>query len=380
MRSRTCSLRRFAGETRGFTLVELLVVIAIIGILIALLLPAVQAAREAARRSQCTNNLKQLGLALQNYHDISLVFPYRKGGTSGGWPGFTGNWDGNGNRKSGFIPILPFIEQRALYDQIAAGDPTGATNGGTPVAPHGPRGWQGWSVWNDAPDALLCPSDNGYPDKRGRYNSYGFSIGDQIENIRDAQDVRGMFAYARCYSMADVTDGTSNTIAMSERLCSNGTPNAEYPVSVSARQVEHTRAIASPVGGLRATPQVCLNTTDGKYYVAGTTVQGNRWGNSWTDGQPMYVGITTVLAPNSPSCAEDNARYGDGVHLALPPVSRHPGGVNCVFVDGSVRFISSTIDTGNLAAGVTQPMSGPSLYGVWGALGSKSGGETYSNQ
>ncbi|GAB6186903.1 DUF1559 domain-containing protein [Thermopirellula anaerolimosa] len=363
---------------RGFTLVELLVVIAIIGILIALLLPAVQAAREAARRSQCTNNLKQLGLALQNYHDINKVFPYRKGGTNTGWPGFTGNWDGNGYRKSGFIPILPFIEQRALYDQIAAGDPTGATNGGTPVAPHGPRGWQGWSVWNDAPDALLCPSDNGYPDKRGRYNSYGFSIGDQIESIRDAQDVRGMFANRRCYSMADVTDGTSNTIAMSERLCEQRSPRGSPgPATVGARQVEHVMAVAIGIGGLRTQPSACFTTTDGKYYVSGTGVQG-RWGQAWTDGQPMYVGINTVLPPNAPACSEDASNYGDQVHLVLPPTSRHPGGVNCVFVDGSVRFISSTINTGNLAAGVTQTLSGPSLYGVWGALGSKSGGETTS--
>ena len=368
--------RRLAA--RGFTLVELLVVIAIIGILIALLLPAVQAAREAARRSQCTNNLKQLGLALQNYHDINLVFPYRKGGTGTGWPGFTGNWNGNGGRKSGFIPILPFIEQRAMYDLIAAGDPTGATNSGTPVAPHGPRGWQGWSAWNDSPDGLLCPSDNGYPDKRGRYNSYGFSIGDQIENIRDAQDVRGMFATIRTYSMADVTDGTSNTIAMSERLCEQRSPRGSPgPATVSARQVEHVMAVAIGVGGLRTSPSVCFTTTDGKYYVAGTGVQG-RSGVSWTDGQPIYVGITTVLPPNAPACSEDASNYGDQVHLVIPPTSRHPGGVNALYVDGSVHFISSTIDTGNLSSGVTQTLAGPSQYGVWGALGSKAGGEAVS--
>ncbi|MGQ9821526.1 MAG: DUF1559 family PulG-like putative transporter, partial [Thermogutta sp.] len=275
--------------------------------------------------------------------------------------------------------ILPFIEQRAMYDQIAAGDPTGATNGGTPVAPHGPRGWQGWSVWNDSPDGLLCPSDNGYPDKRGRYNSYAFSIGDQIENIRDAQDVRGMFATVRTYSMADVTDGTSNTIAMSERIVhGRGVGNSSGgSTAYTAKGIEHVMAIVKGVGGLRTTPINCRPMTDGKYYIAGQTLNSPT-GIAWTDGQPPYVGFNTVLPPNDPSCSEDTSGWGDQVHVVLPPTSRHPGGVNALYVDGSVHFISSTIDTGNLAAGVTQTASGPSLYGVWGALGSKAGGEAVS--
>lgn len=105
------SERRFSGPFarfgKGFTLVELLVVIAIIGILIALLLPAVQAAREAARRSQCTNNLKQIGLALHNYHDTHKTFP------PGGW-----NEANQGNRLGYTVFILPFMELQALYDQF----------------------------------------------------------------------------------------------------------------------------------------------------------------------------------------------------------------------------------------------------------------------
>ncbi len=100
-----------ARSVRGFTLVELLVVIAIIGILIALLLPAVQAAREAARRSQCVNNLKQLGVALQNYHDVNNSFPPMKGGTTSSYPSTPAT---NYGRGSGFIALLPFMEQRAL--------------------------------------------------------------------------------------------------------------------------------------------------------------------------------------------------------------------------------------------------------------------------
>ncbi|NQT16359.1 MAG: DUF1559 domain-containing protein, partial [Planctomycetes bacterium] len=162
-------LRRFGV---GFTLVELLVVIAIIGILIALLLPAVQAAREAARRSQCTNNLKQLGLAHHNYHDNFKQFIYRMGGTGNG----DGSGEsGNGGRRSGFISLLPYFEQGAMWDQIKAGDAS--------YAPEGPRGWWGWGRWDNAPDTLGCPSDEGVV-VRTDANSYAFCSGDQIVSIR----------------------------------------------------------------------------------------------------------------------------------------------------------------------------------------------------
>ncbi|GAB6166713.1 DUF1559 domain-containing protein [Thermostilla marina] len=358
----------------GFTLVELLVVIAIIGILIALLLPAVQAAREAARRAQCTNNLKQLGLALQNYHDGHKCFPYMSGGTQGAYGGLPWGWQSNHGWRSGFVSMLPYMEQTALYQQIMTGDPTGTTNKGQPVAPEG--GWPhwGWSVWNDSPDALLCPSDDGYPDKRGRDNSYVFCEGDQVDNALYTGRPRGMFGHLAHVRVADIRDGTSNTIAMSEIVSQNqgGVGDHGSPTTASANSVEKVKAIASGVGGLRDTPIVCRGTVAGSYFVAGTPLASRR-GVKWTFGLPTYVGFTTVLPPNDPACAESNAGWGWDRNVVLPPSSRHPGGVNCLFADGSVHFIRETIDTGNLSA---RQYGGPSVYGVWGALGSKAGQET----
>src|SRR6478735_3786234 len=112
----------------GFTLVELLVVIAIIGVLVALLLPAVQSAREASRRTKCTNQLKQFGIAMHNYADTFKVFPNRRGGFDNGL---------QANRISPFVQLLPYLEQQAMHDRIQAGD---ATN-----PPGGPRGDASWA-------------------------------------------------------------------------------------------------------------------------------------------------------------------------------------------------------------------------------------------
>ena len=345
----------------AFTLVELLVVIAIIGILVALLLPAIQAAREAARRSECLNNLKQLGVAHQNYHDTFGSFVYRKGGTDG-----SDNATSNRNRRSGFVSLLPFLEQQGMWENIVNG-----------VPPEGIAAWQGWAPWNDAPDSLLCPSDSGYPHKNGRHNSYAFCVGDRATdaNNQSGSTVRGMFGVRETVKMAQVLDGTSNTILMSERLCQQEMPRAQNPVAVGGRQVEHVMGVCTaPPSQVRDNPAVCFQVTDGKYFVDQSAVQG-RFGISWTDGQVMYVGFNTVLPPNAPACG-DGGTWGDSNHLIIPPASRHPGGVNMVFVDGSTKFINNDIDTGDLSVG--QPLQGPSRYGVWGAMGSRNGGESVS--
>ncbi len=335
-------------KREGFTLVELLVVIAIIGILIALLLPAVQAAREAARRSQCTNNMKQLGIALHNYHDTYKSFVPRKQGT-----------DTNSNRLSGFIGLLPFMEQTAMYDQIKAGDAT--------YPAWGPSAWSSWDPWNIAPTALLCPSATSTADLDYAVN-YAFSVGDTVTNNRDATTVRGLFAYRYGVRMAEISDGTSNTVAMSEHLINSFALGSESSVGVN-------NGTATGFSGLATNPGQCLASANGNVYAAPSTVKG-RTGWRWTDGQVEKIGFTTVLPPNAPSCIDGTNVNGDGVNTIMSPNSNHPGGVVALRADGSVSFVSETIDTGDLS--LPSVTSGISPYGIWGALGSKDGGEVIS--
>lgn len=347
-------------QSRGFTLIELLVVIAIIAILVALLLPAVQQVREAARRAQCTDHLKQLGIALHSYEGVYKKFVYRRGGTSG--PS-SDNQISNRDRRSGFISLLPYIEQKPLYDRIQAGNLSAG------IAPGGPCGWCSWSVWNVEIPVLQCPSDSMRMNPvTVRTNNYAFSIGDQVDNPRDRTDVRGLFGYRQCVGINDIIDGTSNTIAMSERRKANFAPGAH-----SSPQLNE--GVALGVAGLRTSPINCLAQVSGSTYANPSQVKG-KFGVRWQDGQPDWVGFTTVMPPNGPSCAEDTNDSGDSQHLVHAPGSNHPGGVNVLMADGVVRFFSENIDTGNLALPATQ--AGPSPYGVWGALGSKAGGEAAS--
>ncbi|MFY9256003.1 MAG: DUF1559 domain-containing protein [Fuerstiella sp.] len=355
-----------ARRLRGFTLIELLVVIAIIAILIALLLPAVQQAREAARRTQCKNNLKQLGLALHNYHDVFGKFVYMKGGTQG--YGHTSRNDGNYNRRSGIISLLPYFEQANMYSVIEAGD----TSFSPPIPPGGPAPWKGWAGWNQSISSLRCPSDPGLDTPRGE-NNYAFSRGDYIGTNsgtgRDSQDGNGLFAFRKTYSIRDVTDGTSNTVAMAERVIARFGRGGKGSPSIKEGQL-------TEVAGITTSPGACVAAvaavSNGNRYTNGSKVKG-KFSSTYCDGQPENVGFNTVLPPNGPSCTNNNNNNSDANVSLLSASSQHTGGVQIVLADGSVRFISENIDTGNL--GVSTSRGARSPYGVWGGLGTRAGGE-----
>jgi prepilin-type N-terminal cleavage/methylation domain-containing protein len=358
---------------RGFTLIELLVVIAIIAVLIALLLPAVQQAREAARRSQCKNNLKQLGLALHNYHDTYNLFCTRKGGnnvtdSAGACIANVGfSTRGNCGRLSGFYPLLPGIDQAPLFNAISAG-----SNNGT-VPPGGPEGWAGWATWNVVLPALMCPSD-GATQVAVRSHNYVFCIGDSSNNTVNATIVRGAFANRTCYGLGAFTDGSSNTILMSERVRGAGYgTNPTIPTTVGGDYSKLNNIVMGQAP--QTNPASCKALATGNFINAGLQVKGHGGRQVW-DGQSERVGFTTILGPNSVACAEGTNNNADSTHNIIPPTSFHTGGVHCLMGDGAVRFISDNIDTGNLGAATPAAgSSGLSPYGVWGALGSKGGTE-----
>ena len=360
-------------KRQGFTLVELLVVIAIIGILIGLLLPAVQAAREAARRMQCTNQMKQVGLALQNYHDVNNSLPTMARFLSRGWNNYA--------PFSVTIPLLPYMEAQARYDVIMELDRQEfAGNIET---------WNGGFFQSDIYKVgnrlttVLCPSEpmattpSVHADN-ARVNIV-YSLGDGTSkldapynhpnyiNVPTKQcHMRGLFHQEFWKTMAACTDGTSNTVAISETASA---PEGYYSYNVKGGSATVSGFYTDD---LDCNPSVCLNNARDPNDPNKLRTSCDTWrGNFYQDGRP-WNGFHTVLPPNAPSCqATVNGFWG----AIYPPNSYHSGGVNVGLLDGSVRFVSETIDCGDLTAKSTR-CTGKSPYGVWGAMGTPMGGET----
>ncbi len=350
---------------QGFTLVELLVVIAIIGVLIALLLPAVQAAREAARRSQCSNNLKQLGLALHNYYDTNKRFPAATGPctrpnpTSGACQG----WNGWG----GLAPLLAFVEQSALADRIT---------------------WDVYWNWNGPGtndnrfvaetfvNAFLCPSDPADDLDYGNMGptSYNLSHGPvSTWDVGSIDQIVGPFDRMYWCKMADIRDGTSNTIAMAEAMLGRNDGmwdpskrNPSYVVTgtgnLTGAATGHGRTFtnsAADIATINTYYENCLSMYDSGSGFHGTYDQQGRF---WVSGRALWAPyVTTLVGPNAgPGCDNDTSPTTLDVK---EPSSYHPGGAQVLKADGSVSFVSETID-----------------QAVWIGAGSMKGGETVSLQ
>jgi len=357
-------MKNSSSRRQGFTLVELLVVIAIIGILVGLLLPAVQAAREAARRMSCGNNMKQLGLAIHNYESA-----YKRLPVGGFFPDPPATY--NYRRMSGFIGLLPYIEANATYDKIVADSSILAV-----TVP-----WDGgYAPFRQRIPTLQCPSDGYRPDNPNGDvgpTNYMFSRGDSTWDHNPnwcgngGRGKRGFFSCNQFFGeFANVLDGLSNTIAMSERVVAR--PDSSKLVRDGGTQTN--------IGGYfrNDNPSDCISPAR----VQNRTYLGSVdfWaGRRWTDGAPAFTGCTTILGPNKGSCTQGGWDGEDGIY---EPSSNHAGGVTTVFGDGSVRFISNNIDVGNTAAHPADFPGEPnkrSPYGTWGALGSIRGGETNLN-
>lgn len=375
---------------RGFTLVELLVVIAIIGILVGLLLPAVQAAREAARRMQCSNNLKQMGLAILNYESAYSKFPVKGGGTRNFCGSCPERNAANYERLSIFVPLLPFIEQTPLWNRIQAGNEMSVGTVAVMIAPGGPSGWfpkvdgtASYYPWAQSIPGYQCPSDPPEPLAAGGHgtNSYAVNIGDQILSVNGSQRLRGPFGgngsgSSNFKRISAITDGTSNTMAFSERVAHNSNNTNPSTVTSDGSQLI-TRYVAQQTN-IQNSPSSCLATAIGNRYAPGLLLKA-RFSVLWTDGQAERIAFNTVLGPNKPSCYGDTNTAADSGTVVLTASSMHTGGVNASYCDGSVHFISDSIDTGNTSlinATAAAPLpTGPSLYGAWGALGTADGGE-----
>ncbi|QDV67325.1 Type II secretion system protein G precursor [Rosistilla carotiformis] len=273
------------GPQRGFTLVELLVVIAIIGILVGLLLPAVQAAREAARRMQCSNNMKQLGLALHNYHDINKRFP-------------PSSIDGNG--KIGiFVRLLPFMEQQAMFDQVRYDGnyvqnlPISLNRLDTLLCPSGPQLYSVSTAANEADCYTSHYYGNSGPIGTNGQTGQTYTRDTSRENASFGEYATdGIFQLRSNLRFADILDGTTNTIGIGE---------------LSYQKYGFYRA-----------------WTRGLYWYNGVALLSSK-NHKWPINAAVNGGFTMTF---------NNGGYG----------SQHPGGCMMGMMDGSVRFLSETID------------------------------------
>lgn len=348
-------------KPRGFTLIELLVVIAIIGVLVSLLLPAVQAAREAARRSQCTNNLKQIGLAIQNYHSALGTFPIgstrQPNETTYNNVGF--EWWG----WSAHAMMLPYLEQTPIYNACNFDF--------TPEISDGTSHPMNSTAVRTLINVFLCPSDS-YAGKRN-INSYSASMGTTVGMVMG--DSSGIFGTWFSSDIAGITDGTSNTVAFAEGLVGDGRGNGRGNASPSS----HYRGNGVQGGGPGDFGLVDANYDPNRVMNAltycvdqwnnlGSTNISDQRGWRWASGLAAHTMFNHIQTPNDSQYKFAYCRHGCGPwcqpdgSVTVAATSNHSGGINALMADGSVRFVKNSIQRA-----------------TWWALGTRAGGESISS-
>jgi len=348
---------------RAFTLIELLVVIAIIAVLIALLLPAVQAAREAARRIQCTNNLKQIGLALHNYHDVNGSFPMGAGLAAYSGPGV---YQAKQN-LSCLAFMLGQLGEMPIYN--AFNFSWGCEDSTTVLCYQINRTAQNVKI-----AAFCCPSDpnagvpdhNGFPNTNNYYGSIGtttnlYNSSTGVATL--AQQSTGIFTWELSYGVRDVVDGTTNTIAFAECMVGN-----------QSLQKGQKRIGMTSVTGLTAAQMLLDGSSNPAVTIAAVKACDQAWtsksysvdqqrGENWAHGCQDMTLFNTITTPNDNQDQWTNCSLtsSGGMSNITNSDSYHPGGVNCLMGDGSVKFIKDSIN-----------------QRTWWALGTRANGEITS--